>query len=136
MPFVVDAGVALAWCFADEAPPATEALRSELLDDDLVVPSIWPFEVASALQRAAARGAIRPAEIESLLHDLRALVGEIDAQGADGAWPAVVELGRRFGLSPSQAAYLELARRRDLPLGTLDADLARAARRAGVAVLT
>jgi predicted nucleic acid-binding protein len=33
----------------------------------------------------------------------------------------------RFGLTPYDAAYLELAQRRQLPLATLDGDLIRAA---------
>jgi predicted nucleic acid-binding protein len=39
-----------------------------------------------------------------------------------------LHLRDRFGLTPYDAAYLELALRRQLPLATLDGELARAAR--------
>jgi len=43
-------------------------------------------------------------------------------------------LADRHGISAYDAAYVELAQRRGLPLATRDANLARAARGAGVAV--
>lgn len=53
--------------------------------------------------------------------------------------PPVVELGElatAHELSPYDAVYFELARRRKLPLATLDAELVRAARAAKLALLT
>ena len=45
---------------------------------------------------------------------------------------AIADLARRYRLSAYDASYLELALRVGLPLATLDADLAKAARKAGV----
>jgi predicted nucleic acid-binding protein len=47
----------------------------------------------------------------------------------------VMALARRHRLTVYDAAYLELALREELPLATLDAALAEAARREGVLVL-
>ena len=41
-------------------------------------------------------------------------------------------IARRYKLSAYDAGYLELALRKGLPLATLDADLAKAAKKAGV----
>ncbi|MGH8129305.1 MAG: type II toxin-antitoxin system VapC family toxin, partial [Steroidobacteraceae bacterium] len=47
-------------------------------------------------------------------------------------WHAIPALAQRFQLTCYDAAYLELAIRRELPLATLDEALARAARTAKV----
>lgn len=44
-------------------------------------------------------------------------------------------LSEKHGLTVYDAAYLELALRRNLPLGTLDADLRKAAQAEGVPLL-
>ena len=46
----------------------------------------------------------------------------------------ILQLARRFTLSAYDADYLELSLRRGLPLSTLDAELAKAAATAGVAL--
>jgi predicted nucleic acid-binding protein len=43
-----------------------------------------------------------------------------------------LHLARRYRLSSYDASYLELALRNALPLATLDADLNKAARKAGI----
>lgn len=48
------------------------------------------------------------------------------------ALAGILQLARRYDLSSYGASYLELAMREDLPLATLDEDLRRAAKRAGV----
>ena len=48
------------------------------------------------------------------------------------ALASTLDLARRYHLSAYDASYLELALRAGLPLATLDADLAKAARKAGV----
>jgi predicted nucleic acid-binding protein len=47
-----------------------------------------------------------------------------------------LDLARRYSLSAYDAAYLELALRKGLPLATLDAQLGEAAQQAGVTVLS
>jgi predicted nucleic acid-binding protein len=47
----------------------------------------------------------------------------------------VLALAEKNGLTVYDAAYLELAHRRQLPLGTLDTDLRKAAQVEGVALL-
>ena len=46
-----------------------------------------------------------------------------------------MELAQQFHLTTYDAAYLELAMRLSQPLATLDDDLAKAARKAGVPLL-
>jgi predicted nucleic acid-binding protein len=59
---------------------------------------------------------------------------EADPSTADHALTDTLEIARKYRLSAYDAAYLELATRQELPLATLDQDLRKAAKRAGVAI--
>ena len=65
----------------------------------------------------------------------RALPVTLDAETADQAWTATIRLAERHGLTVYDAAYLELAQRRKLPLATLNEDLIKAAKALGTTVL-
>lgn len=55
-------------------------------------------------------------------------------EGFDATDVLLRELADRYGLTIYDAAYLELAQRRRLPLASLDAALVEAVKAAGVAV--
>ena len=93
-----------------------------------VVPALWRLEVLSGLQVAVRRGRITVEYRDASIADLRALSIEIDPGTNRQAWSGTLRLFDRFALTPYDAAYLELALRRQLPLATLDSELARAAR--------
>jgi predicted nucleic acid-binding protein len=82
-------------------------------------------------QRRRRLDAERRAQLAALLH---ALPVTIDSETADRAWTATAELAERFGLSVYDAAYLEVALRRALPLASLDRALRAAAMTTGVEV--
>jgi predicted nucleic acid-binding protein len=124
--------MALAWCFADEATPAVDALMLQAVREGAVAPSLWRFEVANGLQMAVRRKRIDAAYRDRALANLSALDIHIDEACDDHAWTATIRLAELYGLSVYDAAYLELAQRTRLPLATLDTALATAARGAGV----
>lgn len=72
---------------------------------------------------------------DSALAQLTRMPITIDAETDARAWSATLQLADRFGLSPYDAAYLELAHRERLPLASLDRPLRTAARSLGVEVL-
>jgi len=135
MAFVVDASVTLAWYFPDEASDQTDALRERLVTEGVHVPAHWSLEVTNALVAAWRRGRIKPREMKQILGDLRRLAEEVDPETGRMAWSATVELAERYRLTTYDAAYLELAIRKALPLATLDTALAAAARKARVPLL-
>lgn len=132
MPFVIDASVALAWCFGDEASPATQALLATLDRDYAAAPAIWPFEVSNALVMAARRGRISTHDVDGHLLDLLALPIRIDAPPDSVALGIAVALARAHRLTIYDAAYLELALRLNLAIATTDEELMTAARAEGV----
>jgi predicted nucleic acid-binding protein len=64
---------------------------------------------------------------DATLADLAQLPIQVDAETDQHAWGATLHLAERYQLTLYDAAYLELALRRDLPLATLDEDLRQAA---------
>jgi predicted nucleic acid-binding protein len=124
---VIDSSMALAWYFEDEETAASIAVLDRVADDGAIVPALWRLEVLNGLQVAVRRGRVTAAYRDASLADLRALAIAIDPETNRQAWAATLRLCERFGLTAYDAAYLELALRRQLPLATLDGELMRAA---------
>lgn len=134
-PFVIDCSIAMAWCFGDEATPKTAALLDRLDDDSAVVPAHWFLEVTNVLAMAEKRKRISAAQSSAFLSMLRTLEIFLDADTATRAFDQVLPLCRKHGLTSYDAAYVELALRRQLPLASLDAQLRTAAKHLGVELL-
>ncbi len=132
--FVLDASVTAAWCFADEATPASEALRDSLAERQAVVPTLWHAESANLLLVAERRKRITPDRCAELLELLDNLSIETIDETARIRGP-VLRLARAHRLTTYDAIYLDLAMDRGLPLATRDGDLRRASRAVGVALI-
>ena len=133
--FVIDASVALAWCFDDEATESSRALLDRFENEQAAVPSLWHLELANALALGERNRRITPARTSEFVALIVGLPIVVDEQTPNRALSAVLELARSERLSAYDASYLELAMRRGIPLATKDDDLAKAARRAGVMLL-
>jgi predicted nucleic acid-binding protein len=133
--FVLDASVALSWCFEDEADPAGDAVLRRLVSERAAVPAIWALEIANVLLGAERRKRITPAGSARFLALLEALPIEVDSLTAARAPREILALGRTHGLSCYDAAYLELAARTGIPIATRDARLAASAQALGLSLL-
>ena len=134
--FVLDGSVTMAWCFDDEATPYTDGVRDGLADKQAVVPSIWPLEAANATIMGERRGRLDGARSSRFLVLLQALPIVVDEETSSRAFSDIVHLARTYQLSAYDAAYLELAIRRGLPLACLDGKLKAAATAAGVVLIS
>jgi predicted nucleic acid-binding protein len=132
---VIDSSIALSWCFEDEASPETDVLFECVRDDGAIVPELWPLEVSNVLLQAERRGRISAGDMALRLELIAGLPVAIDPETAARAWREILVTARETGLSVYDAAYLELAVRRGLPLLTKDGELANAGRRLAVTVL-
>jgi predicted nucleic acid-binding protein len=135
MTIVVDSSMAVAWFFPDETNDAIDAVMSKLAVEGGVVPPHWPVEVANAFLMAVRRKRIDPSYRDACLMKLAKFDIAPDDESNALMWSASMRLADLYGLTAYDAAYLELAQRRRLPLATLDAALVRAARAAGVELL-
>jgi predicted nucleic acid-binding protein len=130
MPFVMDASV-LDWALSERNRIA-DIVKEHLNTDAAVAPNLWWFEVRNALIMAERRGRSSEAISASFLREVMRLAITIDYSPDDAL---IMALARRHRLTVYDAAYLELALRQHLPLATLDASLATAARQEGVTIL-
>jgi predicted nucleic acid-binding protein len=134
--FIVDASVTLPWCFPDEATPATEALLDRLYTgDEAIVPAHWPTEVMNGLVMAFRRKRIPLNKVLDFEQALAALPIHIEPPLQPGTWLSVLTASTDTNLTVYDAAYLQLARERKLPLATFDADLQKAAKADAIPLL-
>ncbi|MEO7853469.1 MAG: type II toxin-antitoxin system VapC family toxin [Rubrivivax sp.] len=129
--FVVDASISAAWFLSDEATADTEAALQATATHDVWVPALWLQEVGNLLLNAQRRKRIAADKRRELAAAASALRIRVDREAV--AIDALDELAARYGLSAYDAAYLELALRRSLPLATLDKTLLVAMTKADVA---
>jgi len=135
MSFVLDSSATLAWVFDDETTPAIESIFDHVAEQGAIVPGLWLLEVANILSVAVRRERITIKQRDDALADLGLLGIAIDPETEQHAWKATLQLADRHGLTVYDAAYLELAQRKRLPLVTLDRALVMACEAASVEVL-
>ena len=122
----------------DEATPATDALLEDFRTGaEALVPTLFHYEVANCLVGNERRKVPRstPARSTAFLGALAQLPIETDVASTSKTATQTAELARTYGLSVYDAAYLELAMRRGVPLATRDPLLVPAAKKAGVTIL-
>lgn len=129
---VLDCSAAMAWCFADQADPMSDKLLDSLDKTRILVPSIWPLEVANVLLVAERHQRLNLADSTQFLDLVSTLPILVEDVGYSRATGAVLSVARETGLSSYDAAYLELAMRAGATLASRDRGLRRAAHRAGV----
>jgi predicted nucleic acid-binding protein len=132
---VLDASLTLSWYFEDERTPAIDAVLDEVVANSAVVPSLWRLEVANGLQMAIRRKRIDRDFRDRAIQQLSLLPIVVDPEADTYVWTTTLRLADRFSLTVYDAAYLELAQRRDLPLASIDKELSAAGRRLGVQTL-
>src|ERR1700722_9574692 len=126
MTFVLDACVAVSWCFPGDPEEDTHYSRrilALLATHDAIVPEIWAFEIANSIFVSFnKRKRMTERQIEDYLRLLKELPISVEGRGL---WSNVdlEVLSRRWNLSSYDAAYLDLALRKNVPLATIDRDL-------------
>ncbi len=114
---VVDASVSAAWFLPDEATPFTEAMLSATAQADVWVPALWWLEIGNLLLSAQRRKRISADKRAELVAAAELLRLRVDREPVP--LRTIDSLADRHRLSSYDAAYLELAIRRALPLATL-----------------
>jgi len=130
--YVLDCSLTMAWFFEDEATPATDAIFAALPDSEVHVPTLWPMEIANVLTLAERKRRTTDARIGQFVERLLKQPIQIDHESPERSFTHLMPLAKVRGLTIYDAAYLELAVRKGLPLGTLDRTLLKAAKAEGV----
>lgn len=135
MTLVLDSSATLSWLYGDERTSAIESVFDRVAHNGAVVPHLWHLEIANSLTVAVRRKRITASDRADAMTDIAMLDITVDDETELHAWKATTQLADLHGLSVYDAAYLELAQRRRMPLATLDKALIRAASLSGVEVL-
>ena len=128
---VLDNSIVLCWCLADEVDPLARSALLSTIEQGAVAPRLWRYELCNALLVNERRGRLEAADTRAILLDLAGMRIELDAQHDEAN---VLDLARKHQLTAYDASYLEVARRRRLPLATLDRRLRKAAAAEGTAL--
>ncbi|MES2832015.1 MAG: type II toxin-antitoxin system VapC family toxin [Pseudomonadota bacterium] len=135
--FVLDASVTIRWALQDGSA-ADRAYADHVLDSLAImsawVPALWYTETIHVLRCAEVDGKFGESALTGFVYRLGQLPIHLDAATPSAIQLAVAAISREFKLSGYDAQYLELARRCNLPIATLDKDLRKAAKKAGVLV--
>lgn len=119
----------MAWLLHDQKDPRAEFTQSRLTKDRALVPQLWHLEVRNCLIVAKRRGHISTGRLTECLEALRWLLIQTDTE-LDLS--TAFSLAQTHGLSFYDAIYLELAKRQEAALASLDAALIRAAAAEGI----
>ena len=135
MSLVLDSSVALAWVYLDETTAAIVRVFERIKQDGAWIPVLWRWEIANALQMNARRGRHDADFRDAALSNLAWFPIKVDMQAEPEAWLGALRLSEKYGLTVYDAAYLEIAQRRSIPLATLDRQLRAAGEGEGIELL-
>jgi predicted nucleic acid-binding protein len=135
--FVLDASVALSWCFPEENSKTAEAaINNFAAGAHAFVTAFWRHEVLNALLHSERRNRISAALTAQFLSELSGVPITADASDSGRVvFGEVKALSRKHRLTAYDAAYLELAIREKCALATLDEELVKAAKSEGVSLI-
>jgi predicted nucleic acid-binding protein len=134
--FVLDCSVALAWLHEDGDPAYVEG-TFRLLEGGATAfaPPIWYYEMVNGLVMAQRRKRASAARISEFLEALNEYAVQIfmpDWKNVTAALGHDAKAASGNNLTAYDNAYLLTALQLGLPLASLDCDLIRAARKAGI----
>ena len=132
--FVLDASVSLAWFLDEPVPELAQRVRRDLGNGSrALVPALWHLEVANGFAIGERRGLLTVSYADRCLDDVEGLLSSVIEISANViSVRTALAVARTFRLTTYDAAYLETARRENIPLATLDRALIEAAKRASV----
>jgi len=133
--FVVDNSVVMSWCFKDETNKYGDAVLNRLAESTAIVPPIWPLEVVNVLLVAERRNRLKQVDSVRFITLLSQLPIVVEHEGPEKKMKDLLALGRANHLSSYDAAYLDIAMRKDCPIATLDKKLIEAAKKVDITIL-
>ena len=128
---VIDCSILIAGTAKDETSAIADQIleRLESLELEAVVPSIFFLEVANVLVSNLRRKRIDVSDLDQYTELFSILPIK---QDEGGNIKDIINLAVEHGLSAYDASYLELAKRNNFPLVTLDKKLNEVARKSNV----
>ena len=130
----MDCSIAAALGLPDERSETAEAFLAIMADDEVWVPALWWHEIGNVITSAKRGKRITDNDTTGLMLLYGELPLHTDTTHGGPLVERVFRLATSFDLSAYDAAYLELAERKQAGLATLDDRLNKAATASGVQV--
>ncbi|HEV2416497.1 MAG TPA: type II toxin-antitoxin system VapC family toxin [Terriglobia bacterium] len=131
---VLDASTAIGWMVDTPTPRIAQRVLHLLQSGTIgIVPELWYYEVSNALITVERSGRASMQTVSGHISDIERLAAFLEVGPTTPS--ALIAAARQSGLTAYDAAYFELALRRNLPLATLDSKMRTAAQKAGIDLL-
>jgi predicted nucleic acid-binding protein len=135
--FVLDASVAVAWVAGMPMDPYAASVQAYAQRGGrAIVPFLWLTEVSNGVLMLERRKVLARSDADTGLCDLQRFFDtSAEVDHVTLSFRQMVDLARTWQLTVYDALYLELARRENAPLATLDKSMRAAVEKAGLALL-
>ena len=133
--FVIHPSVLVSWLTLNERTSQADALLDQVEAKGALAPSLWRYEAANLLSGLRRRRQASEATLDEMAVALPRLRIAVDIETDLRLFGPIYVLSVRRNISVYDAAYLDLAIRRNLPLATLDHALRQAAHDEGTPLL-
>ena len=131
-PWIIDASLAMNWYLTDEQDREYSiSVFAALGQREILVPSLWIYEISNVLLVAQRRSRISVERIQFVLETVTGFNLRIDEIVPESAL-RLSRLALQHGLTIYDAAYLDLALRSRAPIATKDKALLKAMQTANV----
>ena len=136
MIYTFDVSFVSALVIPDEKNPRIEKIRASINESDGVfVPQLFWYEIANIFQNLSRRKRYSYNEVLQFFPFVAAIKLTTDHEKGIAYTQKLLSLCNTYNLSSYDAAYLELADRKNAMLCTLDKGLCAAAKKHGIAIL-
>ncbi|GBR76393.1 virulence associated protein C (VapC)-like PIN domain [Candidatus Termititenax persephonae] len=136
MLYVLDASFCASCLLPDEQTAGwEEVFLNVIADAEVYVPQIWWYEMANIFRNNVKRKRLDWATVLELNQCLLNYAFSTDSSFGGAYTEKLLEITKTYDLTAYDAAYLELARRKNATVGTLDDRLKAACLQAKLAVL-
>ena len=130
--FVIDASVILSWYNPDEQNDYTKNILFCMKKERAITPCLCYYEVNNVLRMLEKKEKVSSLNVDKAIVSIDKLQIIRDSAPTGFTMPLVLRLSREYGLTIYNACYLELAVRLNLPIASLDNELVKAAKAAGI----
>ncbi len=132
MSLLIDASMAASWFIDDQRDPRPIAILDQVAVGGAIVPALFFTEFTESLLAACRKKRLTAEGIAHALQQFFSLPIEAEPPPDLPTALRIAALAQRHNISAYDAAYLEAALRRNIPLATHDRPLRAAAQSAGV----
>lgn len=129
--FILDCSVYMSWCLNEDTAQASTKILKAITKNEIIVPSLWAYEVANTLAVAVRKKLINVADAHRLINDIQLLPLEFDNPTIENM-SDIFNIANQHHLSAYDAAYVELALRENMPLASFDKDMIKISKKLGI----